>query len=230
MAAPVEPIAVSLEDAFVTALQHRPELDEAMKRARAAEVRVGMAAKEVLPTLDFVLETYLAGLAGDFQTFTAFGDQFSEGQPGFTAGFVFESPWGNRASRARLERRRLESRQAMNNFRDTLSILQAEVEVAVREVDTARREMDANWQAMQAAEVDIRLMDQRWRHLPGDDGTRSFLLDDLLRAQDRLAAAEYEFARSQYRYSLAIAELKRATGTLFQRQDWNVIPSDVPLP
>ncbi|MGE3779553.1 MAG: TolC family protein, partial [Pirellulaceae bacterium] len=214
------PVDVKLADAFVTAVQFRPELEEAIQQSRAAAVRVDMASNEILPTLDLVLETYLAGLAGNYQTATAFGDQFTEGQPGFTAGFVFESPWGNRAAQARLERRRRESHQAALHFRDVLSTLKAEVEVAVREVETVRKELDGNRAAMLAAEADIRVMEERWRLLPGTDGTRSFLLEDLLRAQERLASTEYEFARAQYRYGVAIAELKRATGTLLRREDW----------
>jgi outer membrane protein TolC len=225
----VEPINVSLDDAFVTAVRNRPELDEAIKQTRASELRVGMAASDVLSSLDFVLETYVAGLAGNYQTATAFGDQFSQGQPGFNVGFVFESPWGSRAAQAKLQRRELESRQAMHHFRDTLSTLLAEVEVAVREIDTARREIDGQWQAMQAAATDIQFMEERWRYLPGDDGRRSFLLEDLLRAQERLTGVEYEFALAQFRYTTAIAELKRATGTLLKREEPNEIPPEVEL-
>jgi hypothetical protein len=49
-----------------------------------------------------------------------------------------------------------------------------------------------------------------------------------LRAQERLAGTEFEFARSQFRYSVALSELKRATGTLFHREDWspNVIDAE----
>ncbi len=55
-------VEVSLQDALVTALQHRPEVDAASQEIRAASVRLNMSRNELLPALDLVLETYVMGL------------------------------------------------------------------------------------------------------------------------------------------------------------------------
>lgn len=207
-------LGICLEDALVTALHHRTEISRGLARLEAAQVRAAAAANESLPTLDVVLEGYVAGLAPNYQTASAFGDQFTEGQPGFTAGIVLNAPWGARAARSRHRRRQLEQRRIMHQFQQSLATIRGEVEIAVREVKTAEREIDGNYRAMEAAQADIHYLEKRWEKLPRADGARGFLLEDLLKAQERLAKAEYELAASQLRYATSLIELKKTTGTL----------------
>jgi outer membrane protein len=72
--------------------------------------------------------------------------------------------------------------------------------------------------AMQAEGAEIQYLSQRWRLLPGDQQGAGVLLDDLLRAQERLADSELDFARSQFAYNMSLVELKRVTGTLLEWQ------------
>jgi len=111
----------------------------------------------------------------------------------------------------------------MSEFQQSLVTIRGEVEVAIREVETATREMTGHWRAMEAAQTDIHYMEQRWQKLPRSDGARGFLLEDLLKAQERLAKSEYEFATTQLRYSMALIELKRTTGTLLRVETRNFI-------
>ncbi|HEX9853561.1 MAG TPA: TolC family protein [Woeseiaceae bacterium] len=220
-------VNVDLQDALVTALKNRPEIDEAMQEIQAAGVRLDMAQNELLPVLDLVLETYVTGLQGGFDIGQSFTDQFSVGEPGYTAGFVFEVPLHNRAASARLSRRRLELRQLSSQLQSTTEILKAEVEVAVREVNTAYGEMQGKYQAMSAAADDVDYLQRRWELLPGEDRAASFLLADLLDAQDRLMSEEFDFARSRFDYTLSLARLNKATGTLLQQEQ--IVPHQVDL-
>jgi len=215
-------IAVDLQDALVTALENRPEIDAATQEMKAAAVRLNMARSELLPVLDLVLETYVTGLEGDCNLGSAFTDQFSEGEPSYTAGLIFEVPLHRRAARARFTRRELERLQLSCQFQAAVETLHAEVEVAVREVETAYRHLLAKYQSMIGAEVDADYLKRCWELLPGDDRAASFVLQDLLDAQDRLAFEEAGFAEAQAEYTLSFTRLNRATGVLFRHEQIQV--------
>lgn len=211
-------VDVTERDALLTALQARPEIDEAMKRLKAASVRLDMSKNELLPALNLVLESYVSGLQGSSDIGQSVVDQFSVGEPSYTAGLVFDMPLHNRVARARFQRRQLELRQMTSDFQATVEVLKAEVEIAVREVHTSYRETQSKYVAMRAADTEVSYLFERWRLLPGDDRSASFLLEDLLDAQNRLAAEEFGFAEAQFAYTVALAELNRVTGTLLKRE------------
>jgi outer membrane protein TolC len=215
-------IDIPLGDALCTALHHRPELDEAARRVRAAQVRLDLSTNELRPVLNVVAEAYVAGLAGSGDIGQAFADQFGVGEPGYTLGLVGEIPLGNRAARARHWRRQLEVRRLANELQSTTELLLAEVEIAVREVNATAREVDSARAALRATQGDVAYIDERWRMLPGDDQAASFLLQDLLDAQDRMADAERALVTTQVGYTLAHCALKRAMGTLLDCEQISV--------
>ncbi|MFV1965126.1 MAG: TolC family protein [Pirellulaceae bacterium] len=190
-------VHVSLRDALATALHHRADIDRAIQQTRMAGVRLNMSAKELLPVLNLVLETYVAGLEGRSSVGQAWQNQFSVGEPGYTAGLLFEVPLYNRAARVRHERRQAEMRQVTSELRAIVDTTLLEVEIAVRAVQTAHRDIQANYRSMTATQAEVDYLQDRWTRLPGDDRSASFLLEDLLRAQDRLADAEFSFAEVQ---------------------------------
>lgn len=205
---------LEIGEILATALQMRPEVNQSLKQIRGACVRLGMSKNEMLPRLDLVLDTYTAGLRGNSNIGGAFRDQFSTGEPGYSVGFNYEIPIGNRAARARLTRRHLELRQLQNQFRTTVETLLMETKVATREVRTSDREFKAKFHSMQAAAKRLENIEQRWAALPGVESSIGLYLDDVLSAQQELADAEYEFAKSETTYNLALMNLKRAAGTL----------------
>ncbi|MFV2065455.1 MAG: TolC family protein [Pirellulales bacterium] len=224
---PAEPpkrdyISINVRDALLTALQHRPEVDAALQRIRASSVRLNVSKNELLPLLDFVMETYVSGLEGRSDIGQAWVNQFNVGEPSYSVGLQFEVPWGNRAAVARYKRRRIEARQLVAEFNTTIERLMGEVEVAVREVKTSYREMEGHYCSMLANEADARYLEQRWRLLPGEDRARNFVLEDLLDSQDRLVSEEFAFARSQFAYTLSLTKLNRSMGTLLNYEQVSV--------
>ncbi len=211
-----EPLEIG--EVLSTALQMRPEVNQALKQIRGACVRLGMSRNEILPQLDLIFDTYVAGLRGNANIGNAFTDQFSTGEPGYSIGLQYEIPINNRAARSRLQRRRLELRQLQNQFRTTVETLLMETKVAAREVRTSDREFKAKYHSMQAAAKRLDNIEQRWAALPGMESSIGLYLDDVLTAQEQLTAAEYEFAKSETTYNLALMNLKRATGLLLQHE------------
>ncbi len=212
------PVELSLRQALVTALEHRQEVDAAVKEIRAASVRLNMSRNELLPALDLVLETYVQGLDADYDIGQSFVEQFSVGEPGYSAGLVFEVPFGRRAARAKYTRRRLQLRQLAARFDETVQTLMSEVEVAVREVGANYSSMIGKHGSLLAAEAEVAYSTRRWQLLAGDDRAGSMMIDDLLDAQDRLATEELGYAQAQHDYTLSLTHLKQATGTLLETE------------
>jgi outer membrane protein TolC len=211
-------VDVNLQDAIVTALQHRPEIDAAAQEIRAASIRLNMSRNELLPALDVVLETYVMGLDADYDIGQSFADQFGAGEPSYTAGLVFEVPLHRRAAKARLQRRGLELRRLTAQYEDSVQMLLADVEVVVRDVHATHEEMVGKYQAMMAAQAEVEYATRRWLLLGGEDRSASLLLEDLLAAQDRLVVEEFGFALAQRDFTISQTLLKRATGTLLAQE------------
>ncbi|MCA9136404.1 MAG: TolC family protein [Planctomycetales bacterium] len=211
-------VPVSMEDAIVTALQQRSEMNRVAREMDTARVRLNIARNEMLPMLDLVLETYLSGLRGQQDIGGSWVDQFSVGEPSYTAGLLFEVPLQRRAAKANVQRRQAELRKLASQLSETIATLHTEVAAAVREVETSHRELGARYVAMKSAQEYVDLISHRWRELPGEGYSANSLLEDLLDAQDRLLAEEVGFARAQIDFSTSTSKLKRATGTLLHIQ------------
>ncbi len=200
------------------ALQSRPEINQAMKDMQSASVRLNMSKHEMLPTLNLIAETSVAGLRGSYDVGNAYNDQFSVGTPSYSVGVQFEVPIGRRLSQARLTRREIELRQVRNQFRSVTETIKVEVEVATREVETAFKEMLAKQQQIAATTEDAKSIAHRWEMLPGADGSAAVVLDQLLRAQERQTAAENDFLLAELTYNLALTNMKKSTGELLQSE------------
>ena len=207
-----------MRESMEFAVKNRPEVLQALKQIKAGQIRFGMSSHELLPQLDLITETYVAGLEGSGSVGDAFTEQFSDGRPSYSLGLNYEIPIGNRASIARNTRRKLELRQLKGEYQTTLQNVKLEVEIAVREIHTALQEMQANYLAMEARSTQLDALTQRWQRLPGEDVSASLALENLLVSQERLSDAEFEFLQAQLTYSLAQMNLKGATGLLLRTE------------
>lgn len=208
------PARVDFPMAVATAIHNRPDLGRVMQEIKMGAVRVEMSQQELLPALELLLETYVMGLDGSDNVWGAVGGQFGEGAPSYTAGLMFEVPIGNRAARARLERRQFELGQLQSQMQFAIERVKVEVELSVREVETCWREMGAQFTVMRASRERLDYLQQRWLRLPGEEGTAGLVMEDLLAAQDVLVEAEAAFVRAQTTYNVALVGLQRTTGTL----------------
>jgi outer membrane protein TolC len=207
---------VGLRDSLQTALVNRPDISYAIRQMRASGVRMGVSKSEMLPKLDFIVSSYVAGLQRNSQFADSFGSQFSDGRPGYTVGMEFEVPLGNRAAKAKVEQRQWELKRAISSFRLTVESSLTEVEISSREVDTAWRELLGKYQAMSAAENEVNYLQDRFAVLPMVEESSMLLLEDLLDGYERLADEEAAFAQAQTNYALSIIQLRRATGTMLR--------------
>lgn len=210
------PSPTGLQETLQTALVNRPDISRAIRQMRASSVQIGVSKSELLPKLDFIVTSYVAGLQAHSQIGPSINDQFAAGRPGFTAGFEFEVPLGNRAAKAKMEQRQWELKRAISAFRVTVETSLTEVEIATREVDTSYREMLGKYQAMVAAQNEVAYLQDRFDTLPMIEDSTMLLLEDLLGGYERLADEESAFVQTQTGYALSLIQLRRATGTLMR--------------
>lgn len=213
---------VDYNTAVASAIYNRPDVARVLKGIKSASLQLQMSQKDLLPALQMVLETYAMGLDGGYDVGTALGNQFSNGAPSYSAGLLFEMPFGNRAAQARFRRRQLEMRQLQTQLKTSLEQVKVDVELAVREVETYYREMLAQHEVMRASARELEYLVQRWQRLPGEDGTAGLMLDDILSAQNVLLDSETAFVRAQAAYNVALVGLQRATGTMLQEEGVSV--------
>ena len=209
------PSPIGLRETLETALVNRPDISRAIRQMRASSVQIGVSKSELLPRLDFIVSSYVAGLQAHSQIFPSIGDQFSY-RPGYTAGFEFEIPLGNRAAKAKMEQRQWELKRAISAFRVTVETSLTEVEISTRNVDTSYRDMLGKYQAMVAAQNEVAYLQDRFDTLPRIEDSTMLLLEDLLSGYERLADEESAFVQAQTEYALSIIQLRRTTGTLMR--------------
>lgn len=213
------------------ALESRPEINQAFLQLRAATLREQMSRNEVMPELNVVLQGSLGGL-DDGNYGSAYGREYSTGSPGWGAGIVLSFPLENQIARARLERRKLELRQQLDQVRTTIDTVLLEVKISAREVGTAYRETQAKYAAVKAFTEDLETLEARRSLEAVGEDRQAVYLDTVLDSQDRRAIAEEEFIRAGANYQVAIVNLERAKGRLLSYSDVSMVrsPSEKKLP
>ncbi len=210
------PVQISTREATIQALDNRPDIAESIRKIQAVSTRLGAAKNQVLPRLDLILSTYVAGLEDKTDLFGAIVNQFRQGRPSYAAGLLFEMPIGNRASKARLERSRWELARTIYEFQQSTEVVFADVDIAVRETKTTFDEMTTKRQAIEAASKEVAFLQQRWQLLPDPNESAILLIEDLLDAQQRLADEEQAFVAAQVAYALSWVQLRKAMGVLLR--------------
>ena len=215
-------LPADLQAEIQTAIRNRPEALAAIQQIKAGSTRLGVAQHELLPALNLVTQVYANGLQGNSRFGTAFSDQFSVGRPSYSVGVQYELPVGNRLAKARVCRRQHELAQLQDQYARALETIQAEVDIAVRELQTSFQEIGARSRALAAAEAEAETIQQRWMRLMDGQGSAALNLESLLEAQERVTEAEREYVTSILTYNLASVNLKRTNGTLLQSQNVSV--------
>jgi outer membrane protein TolC len=185
-------------------------------------LREGQAQIEALPRADLVLEGNYGGR--DTDTWRWGGALNDSGRntdrPGGLIGLRIEVPLMGDDLRARLDRRRLETRQIESQGRATLATIVAEAEITLNEYNVAWRELAARAGALRATSRDLQIETERWNQgVAGGRGEAAAnALERLLAAQERVVEAEERFATSQATFTLAFLALQRVQGTFTSLQ------------
>lgn len=213
---------IPLQTVLERAVALRPEVQQLFLQHRAAVLREGQAQIEGLPRLDIILEGNYGGRGLDtWQWGEAWRDTGrNTDRLGGVVGLRIEVPLGGDDLRARLDRRRLETRQVESQGRAVLATIVAEAEVTLNEYNVAYREMAARAGAVRSMGRDLSIETERWQQgVAGGRGEGAAnALERLLAAQERLTDAEERLAVAEVTFTLAFLALQRVQGTFTSLQ------------
>ncbi|WP_197231167.1 TolC family protein [Novipirellula artificiosorum] len=213
------PFPWTLRDAVQRGLESRPEIRAAAHELESAALALQISRNQLLPQLNAVVDGYLAGLNGDYDFFQSFGDQFSNFQPGVSAGLEYELPRGRRYARSRYRESMFWYRQKSEELREAMQTTRSEIETALIRVETAIQRQQTRRQLVEAAIEEETILTQRWLMVGGDGSRVGLVLENLLDAQQRRADAEREWVSTQVQYLVALVELQQAMGTLLTHEE-----------
>ena len=221
----VQNVGWELDQVVKTALNHRPEIRESMRRIKIAGVQRDVSENELLPELSFLIGTYVSALRGDSDIPGAFIDQFGSVTPGYSFGLEYELPRLNRAARSRFQQRHLQFKRLQNELEEVIQNVIAESQIALRRITSAIETLAAAEEAIVAARADLDQNQTRWESFALVEGdvaegvTPTTILDQLLDSQERLSQAEIVYAQAEQELKVAELALQRSMGTLLMHQE-----------
>ncbi len=199
------------QDQINQALEHRLELAQQLLRLGSSSLITRVARNNMLPALQFVQTVTANGAAGGWDDANYSALDFDH--TSYRAAFQFEIPIGNRQAHAIYQRTLLQRQQAVDQYRTMVDQVSLEVKTALRNVNTSWDEMAANRQAVLAAADAADAIELRMVRQEALDPTFVQLRLD---SQARLADAERSESQAIATYSISIAALEKAKGTLLR--------------
>lgn len=205
------PVTYSLADSITTAIEKRPEVQQAILSIDDTSIRQRVAEQNRLPQLDLRLQTKFLALEEDFgEAYENMDGSFVD----YLVGLFFEQQIGNRAPEAQLRQRRLERMQATISYQNTVQQVVLEVKNALDNVTTNYKLIEQTRTSRYAATEVLRALLVEKETIRGYTVER---LDLELNRQESLANAEREEVAALIDYNVALAELASATGTALER-------------
>lgn len=209
------PVAYNLREAMLTAIDHRPEVEQAALTIDNASILQRVAANDRLPILGVSAQMAFVGLddsIGDAYRETARRDFID-----YLVSLAFEYPLGNRAADAAYRQARLQRSAAVLDYRRT-------VQNVIQEVKTALRDLVANYDLILATRAFRVAQAENLRTLLVEEemlvGLTPEFLNLKFQRQETLAQAKRQEVQALVNFGQSLAALYRAMGTGIRM--WNI--------
>ncbi len=214
------PFQFSLLESIQSAIENRPEIDQAILSIDDTAIRKVVADNARLPKLDMRFQTKWTALDAnaDSAVENTFGGDFVD----YVVGLAFEQPIGNRRAEADYRRRSLERQQAVLSYKNTVQQVMLEVKSSLQSLTTQYQLIEQTRASRVAATEVLRAF------LVEKDTKAAYTVERLdleLSHQERLAQAEREEVIALTDYHNALADFYSAIGRTLER---NAIIFDVP--
>jgi outer membrane protein TolC len=209
-----QPIKFSLLESLRSAIQRRPEVQQAVLGIDDASIRQTVAANGRLPDLNLRLQTKWSGLDDDMGT--SFGQQFRGNFVDYIVGLSYEAPIGYRKGEADYRRRVLEREQSVLAYHNTIQQVVGEVSSALNRVVLNYELIEESRTSRIAAANVLRVLEVEKQIGPGYTVER---LDLELSKQEALAQEERQEMQALVDYNSALADLFLAMGTTLEHDN-----------
>ncbi|HIB01457.1 MAG TPA: TolC family protein, partial [Phycisphaerales bacterium] len=196
------PVSISLRQAIMTAMEHRPELRKLAMSIDSEYINMEVANNAMLPQLDLQAQMSFYGLGNN--TNEGYQEVFSADFINYLAGLTFQVPLGNRGAEAKYKSARLQRMSAISSYKRGIQEAILDVKTSLRSIVTNAELMRAN-RAFRIAQA------ENLRALGVEEETMSGLtptfLNLKLQTQKGLASARISEFTSIANYNKAIASL-----------------------
>jgi len=193
------------------ALERRADLSAARERRGAAEILRQAADNSLRPQLDLIFTPSYSGLVAGAGTGTFFSPLYRN-VPGASSSLSFSLSWPTLNSRARGELAQIDAAREQSAFLEDLLTRQigADVPVALDAVARGSQQLERATEAVRLFERAVENEEKKLRA-----GTSTLI--DVISQRDRLTAARQAQVSAHLSLSLALVQLRFATGTLLPR-------------
>lgn len=199
---------INLEKTLEAAFEFRPDYRQAKLEIESRTLNERFTRNQLLPTLDLQGSVGMNGLDDNL------GDSVNNFTSGnwvqYQVGFAVRYPLGNRASKSRFTRARLEVEQAKAILERTEQRILVEVREAVRNVETNIKRVSVTRGARELAQKKLEAEERKLA--VGLSSVR-----EVLRFQDDLSLEQSREIRALTDYNISLANLERAKGTTLDR-------------
>jgi len=199
------PVEVDKAKIFETALKYRPEIKKAIQELRIRQVEEKLTSHQRLPNLDLFGRYSLSGYGREFPR--SVDDMSFDDNDAWAVGLNFEWPIGNSSAKSQYRKKLLARQQAVAQIKRIGNQIKLDVKQVLLALFYSKREIASTRLAKESAEQVVLGEFARF-----DIGQKTN--EELLRAQDLLAATSRSFIRAIVDYNISTADLARVQGIL----------------
>jgi outer membrane protein TolC len=230
--APLHPDAVqipTLEEAVRIALENRPEMRQAILDLKNRELNVNFAKNQRLPVFDITGQYVQNGTGGTQRrgfllgtaplnpaipggVLDAFGQLFSYGYNGFSAGFSVVIPLNNKSVNAVYDKALNDQRMSQSTIDTTAQQIALDVRNALTQVGVYRSRIET---AKTVREIAQRVLDAEQEKFNLGTSTLRFVLDD----QNNLAQAQSNEVQVLVNFTKSLVGLDQAMGMTLKKNN-----------
>ncbi|RQW85516.1 MAG: TolC family protein [Geobacter sp.] len=204
-----EKYTVNENEAVTLALSQRPDVKAQRVNLQTLELQSRVAHNRIMPDLSFIANAALTGLEKDFgRDMKKVG---SAEYPVWEVGLQFSYPLGNRAAKNDFIRSRLSSEQAQVQLKNLEENIRNEIRRAIRG-------MRANYLQLDVADRGLAYAEERMRAYIKRNEVGLATTKEVIDVQNDLVAAKTNQIQARAEYTVAIAQLWKATGELLERE------------
>jgi outer membrane protein len=235
---------VDLDTAILTALNNRPELEQADIGLEQSDIRIKLNQNKRRWQVDLTASLGSVGVAGpQFYQLdpvtgqevlgpdgnpipqtplplvggigTAYKTVFTEGFYNWSVGFNVQVPLRNRAADAQIAREEIDKRRKLMQRKNQEQAIQVEVRNAVQQLETNRKRVETSKVALRLAQEQL---DGEVKRFEAGLSENFRVLDQ----QNALSTAEYQELVSLINYKKSIINLQKAMYTLLEANEFDI--------
>lgn len=210
----LEPVPSFWNPMLADALSRRPQIRRQKHNLRSNQLQLKAARSLNRPRLDFISQYAVNGfgdrLTSDSGATTNYYQRIADGTlTGWTTGFQFSMPLGFPQQRAQVNNLELRVAKGMTQLAIAESEVAHELALRLQSAQRWQRIASTNEKRRDAATRLVKSLEADYEFQRGD-------IDQLVRAQATLAAADVEYYRSRVEFRKALAELRFAQASLLE--------------